>query len=274
MSVIKKFGESDLIGVLGSIGSNLKRKVSIYLIGGCAMTFMGAKLATKDIDLICTSTKDVKDLVGAMKNADFVRVDKLAKEYKTLGAWIVMERPDKMRFDVFDRQVCGKLEIDDNMQTRATFYKSFDNLDVYLMSGEDIFLFKGMTERTDDLDDMRILVERGIEWDAVKSECLSQKKSDEWAGALGSKLLDLQEKFGIKSPITKIMLDHTDMGLLERTFRNIIGTNKMTFSDISKTVSTKYGYSDSWTRKQLRTLVEKKIVSRTRNGHGYIFSIK
>lgn len=274
MSGIKKFGESDLIGVLGSIGSNLKRKVSIYLIGGCAMTFMGAKLATKDIDVVCTSTKDVKDLVEAMKNADFIRVDKLAKEYKTLGAWIVMERPDKMRFDVFDRQVCGKLEIDDNMQTRARFYRSFDNLDVYLMSGEDIFLFKGMTERTDDLDDMRILVERGIEWDDVKSECLSQKKSDEWAGALGSKLLDLQERFGIESPITKIMLDHTDMGLLERTFRNIIGTNKMTFSDISKTVSKKYGYSDSWTRKQLRTLVGKKIVSRTRNGHGYIFSIK
>jgi hypothetical protein len=238
------------------------------------MTFMGAKLATKDIDLVCTSTKDVKDLVEAMKNSDFIRVDRLAKEYKTLGAWIVMERPDKMRFDIFDRQVCGKLEIDDSMQARARFYRSFNNLDVYLMSGEDIFLFKGMTERTDDLDDMRILVERGIEWDAVKSECLSQKKSDEWAGALGSKLLDLQERFDIESPITKIMLDHTDMGILERTFRNIIGTNKMTFSDISKNVSKKYGYSDSWTRKQLKTLVGKKLISKTRDGHGYIFSMK
>ena len=49
MSEVKKFDEADLIGALGDIGSKLKKKMKIYLIGGCAMTFMGAKAATKDI---------------------------------------------------------------------------------------------------------------------------------------------------------------------------------------------------------------------------------
>ena len=42
MSEVKKFGEADLISALGDIGAKLKRKMRIYLIGGCAMTFMGA----------------------------------------------------------------------------------------------------------------------------------------------------------------------------------------------------------------------------------------
>jgi hypothetical protein len=48
MTEVKKFGEKDLTDALGKAGSELRRKISIYLIGGCAMTFMGRKAATKD----------------------------------------------------------------------------------------------------------------------------------------------------------------------------------------------------------------------------------
>jgi predicted nucleotidyltransferase len=171
MSEVKKFVEADLIAALKDISVKLRKKTRIYLIGGCAMTFIGAKAATKDIDVIVTSPKEAEDLIKAMNDAKFERVNKITSEYKVLDATIIMERPDKMRFDIFARKICGKLEIDKKMQSRATFYMSLGNLDVYLMSGEDIFLFKGMTERTADLDDMRILVERGIDWDVIKDAC-------------------------------------------------------------------------------------------------------
>ncbi|MCA2004106.1 MAG: hypothetical protein LDL06_05020, partial [Candidatus Nitrosotenuis sp.] len=206
--------------------------------------------------------------------ATFERVNKITREYEALDATIIMERSDKMRFDVFTRKVCGKLEIDGKMQSRAAFYRSFGNLDVYLMSGEDIFLFKGMTERTADLDDMRIFVERGIDWDVIKDACFSQKKSALWADFLGGKLLDLKERYGIDAPIIKDMLDKADMDLLERAFRRIIGDREMNFSEIAKAVKERYRYSESWARKQIQVLEERKKVKRRKVGTTYLYSMK
>lgn len=274
MSEAKKFGEADLISALGEIGAKLKKKTQIYLIGGCAMTFMGAKAATKDIDVVVTSVKEARNLVKAMEDAKFARVNKLTKEYEALDATVVMERADKMMFDIFARKVCGKLEIDDKMQSRATFYRTFGNLDVYLMSGEDIFLFKGVTERTADLDDMLIFVQRGIDWNVIRDECFSQKGSALWADLLGGKLLDLKERHGIDAPIIKEMLDKADMDLLERSFKRIIGDRELSFNDIAKAVKEKFNYSQSWTRKQLQILEKRKKVKRRRDGSTYLYSMK
>lgn len=274
MSETEKFGEADLIEALNNIGSKLKKKMRIYLIGGCAMTFMGAKAATKDIDVVVTSTQEATYLTRAMKDSGFERINKPIKEYQSLDATAILERPDKMRFDVFTRKVCGKLEIDEKIQSRATFYRTFGNLNVYLMSGEDIFLFKGMTERTADLDDMLIFVQRGIDWNVIKDECFSQKKSAQWADLLGIKLLDLKERYGIDAPIIKDMLDKADMDLLERSFRKILGDGEMSFSDIAKAVREKFNYSSSWTRKQLQVLEKKKKVKRRRNGATHLFFMK
>jgi hypothetical protein len=160
------------------------------------------------------------------------------------------------------------------MQSRATFYRTFGNLDVYLMSSEDIFLFKGMTERTADLDDMLIFVQRGIDWNVIKDECFSQKKSAQWADLLGIKLLDLKEKHGIDAPIIKDMLDKADMDLLERSFKKILGNAEMSFNDIAKAVQEKFNYSPSWTRKQLQILDKRRKVKRRRYGVANLYSMK
>jgi len=274
MSEVKKFGEADLINALDEIGTKLEKKTQIYLIGGCAMTFMGAKAATKDNDVIVTSPENAKNLIKSMEDAKFMRINNLTREYEALDATVIMERADKMRFDIFTKKVCGKLEIDEKMQSRATFYKTFGNLDVYLMSGEDIFLFKGMTERTSDLDDMLIFVQRGINWDIIRDECFSQKKSTTWADLLGTKLIDLKGRHGIDSPILKEMLDMADMDLLEKSFKKIVGDGELSFLDIAKGVTEKYRYSPSWTRKQLHLLVKRGKIKRRKNGTAYLYSMK
>lgn len=273
MSEVKKFGEGELVSALSDIGSKLKKKTKIYLIGGCAMTFMGAKAATKDIDVIVTSTKEASNLIAAMEDADFERVNKITKEYEALEATVIMERPDKMRFDVFTRKVCGKLEIDEKMQSRATPYRTFGNLEVYLMSGEDILLFKGMTERTADLDDMLVLVQRGINWNTIRDACFAQKSS-QWADLLGTKLLDLKGRHGIDSPIIRDILDKADMDLLERSFKRIFGDGELSFKDLSNAVKEKFGYSASWTRQQLALLEKRKKVKRRLHGMTWLYSMK
>lgn len=184
------FAEADLTASLSRIGSRLGRKISAYLIGGCAMTLMGRKVSTKDIDIVFSSTDDARDFMAAAQSTGFEYVLEPTNEYNALGASAIMEDSRGMRFDIFDRQVCRALELSKGMKSRARLYRGFGNLDVYLMSPEDIFLFKGITERETDLDDMRILAEVGLNWQTVKSECLSQKKSGRWAYMLSARATD------------------------------------------------------------------------------------
>jgi hypothetical protein len=50
------FSEGDLLNALTDVGSHLIEDVRVYLIGGCAMTFIGRKAATKDVDVVLTSS--------------------------------------------------------------------------------------------------------------------------------------------------------------------------------------------------------------------------
>lgn len=274
MTETRKFNKGDLIGALEKVGPLLNHRVTAYLIGGCAMTFMGAKLATKDIDVVLKSTQGAKELSSAMQVAGFLPVRRASKEYDTLGTWIVLEDAKGMRFDLFDRQVCRALEVGEGMKSRAVLYKSFGKLNIYLMSPEDIFLFKGITERKADLEDMRILAERGMDWRIVEKECMSQKRSGLWADALGMKLLELKSQYGINAPIIKNLAEHGAISLLERSFRKVMGGRKMTFKEIANAIREKYGYSESWTRKQLEVLVKKGSVKKEKSIRTNLFSFK
>jgi hypothetical protein len=267
------FGEADLTEALEKAGSAMKRKTSAYLIGGCAMTFMGRKVATKDIDIVFRSTADTKDFQSAMEKAGFAPIGNLTGEYNNLGTFAILEDKKKMRFDIFDKQVCRALKISDGMVSRARHYKDFGNLSVNLMSPEDIFLFKGITEREGDLDDMRILAEMRLEWKAIEKECLSQEKSGHWAYMLGTKLMELKAKFGIDSPIIKILMDHADLDLLRHVFVGIIGPNKISFKGVGNAIKEKYGYSYSWTRKQLAILMKNKIIGVTKKDGMRVFYV-
>ncbi len=52
-----------------------------------------------------------------------------------------------IQLDLFNRVVCNALDVKDTVVARANHYKDFGKLHLYLMSPEDIVLFKGITER-------------------------------------------------------------------------------------------------------------------------------
>ena len=266
------FGEVDLTKALEDSGKHVSRKVTAYLIGGCAMTFMGRKAATKDIDIVLGSSDDAKKFTIALGQVGFASVRHLTSPYAMMDAFDIVEDNEGMRFDIFERQVCNALVLSNGMKSRARLYRTFGNLEVHLMAPEDIFLFKGITEREADLDDMRILAEVGLEWKTIEAECLSQTPSGRWAYLLGTKLMELHKKFGIASPIIKTLMDHADLDLLVYVFRKVLGNQQMKFKEIARGINEKYGYRDSWTRKQLALLTTKRFVRKSKRARECLYS--
>jgi hypothetical protein len=177
--------------------------------------------------------------------------------------------------DIFERRVCRALELTEGMKSRARIHKTYANLDVYLMSPEDVFLFKGITEREVDLDDMHILAEVGIRWKTVEHECLAQTRSGHSAYLLRTKLMELKDKFGINSLIIKTLLDHAYFDMLTVVFGNIFSQGNLTFAEIAGTIKQKYSYSTSWTRKQLSFLIQKGIIGKNETApKRYLYYVK
>lgn len=256
----ERFNESRLTSELSRIGNALKRKIKVFMIGGCSMVLRGYKLATKDIDVVFTSSQDTKDFADALKSLGFQEAVKLPKEYEVLGASAVLRDAEGFQFDLFHRLVCRGLEITERMEDRAEFYRAFGNLQVYMMAPEDVFLFKSITEREADILDMRTLAERGLDWDTIKSECALQRKREIWEYFLVYRLEELKSRFGIEAPIIRELWRTAGDELIRRVFTEIVEAGNDTFEKIHEVIKSKYRYSESWTRKQLKNLVHEGIL--------------
>ena len=162
---------------LKTIAQGLHTETDIYLIGGGAMTFYGRKAATKDIDMVFTDAAPLQRFQDAASEAGFKPVSEPEKEYRDIGAWVILEDQRGLRLDLFHRQVCNALEFTETMKARATHLTDLQLLHVHLAAPEDIVLFKGITERLTDLEDIRILAEAGVDWATVEEECLTQRNS-------------------------------------------------------------------------------------------------
>ena len=113
------FNESQLISELEKIGNNLKKRIKVFLLGGCSMVLRGYKLATKDIDVVFTSPSDLRDFIDVLKGLGFQEIVKLPKEYEVLGASAVLRDAKGSQFDLFHRQVCRGLEITKRVEEQS-----------------------------------------------------------------------------------------------------------------------------------------------------------
>jgi uncharacterized membrane protein len=239
-------------------GTVAKGEIGIFLIGGAGLAFYRLKEATKDIDVILKSRNEVKELVEILRKLEYERVRMLSTAYKKMGAFEIMEKADGFRWDIFHLQVCNALVLSQGMISRATPISKEGNLSVFLASKEDIFLFKGVTERSADLDDMRIIAESGLDWDVVFEECLYQSKSSGrlWENALYGNLVDLREVYGIRSPIEKRLKQRAEAKLVEMNIVDAIRKGKFTVKEIANEMNEPEGF----VRRRLSELVEKGVI--------------
>jgi hypothetical protein len=85
--------------------------------------------------------------------------------------------------------------------------------------------------------------------------------------------MELRQKHGIVSPIIKTLMAHANMDLLVYAFRNVLGNQQMKFKEIARGIDEKYGYKDSWTRKQLALLTTKRLVQRSKRARECLYSM-
>ena len=91
-----------------------------------------------------------------------------------------------------------------SMIKRAEIYKKHGNMEIYLLSKEDVFLFKGFASegRKRDLADMNVLYP-GLDWDALKQELKIQKMPKRLMALFVSRLEEFSRTYKLDVPILR-----------------------------------------------------------------------
>lgn len=175
------------------------------------------------------------------------------------------------RFDIFLGKVCGKLRLSENMKSRAEHYGTFGNLKIFLLSREDIFIFKGITERERDLDDMAVLYRKGLDHNIIIKEIEEQSKDSpqEWGAFIFVKLEELEEKYKVSIPWKREFARKVE-SVVERIIidkiKNGINTVEKLSSDLKQ--------PEYFIRRELNRLITKGIIGVDKTKKPYIYFVK
>ncbi|MUV60573.1 DUF6036 family nucleotidyltransferase [Halobacterium sp. CBA1126] len=198
------FGREYIENEFQRIANGLSEPLTVYLIGGGAMSLRDLKGATKDIDLVVPDGDAYGQLWAVLMDLGYAEVQSLDPDYRALGATSCVENDDGCRLDIFNQQVANKLVLTDGMQERSEPFLDTDRLTVRLVSNEDIFLFKAIAGRDDDIEDMNMLVQAGLDYDVVRAELEAQIErlgDDQFATFANEALVELEERYGVTTPI-------------------------------------------------------------------------
>ncbi len=248
-----------------------KRSLTIYLIGGGAMAFYGLKNATKDVDIILTNQEDAAQLKTVLEELGYQEPDHLVivRAYKKMQTSVILENKDGFRWDLFLNKVCNALTLSDEMKKRSTSIYEGDCLKVSAVSKEDLFLFKGITEREADLEDMAMLARSGLDWGVISEECKSQSEASEvcWEDGLYQNLLDLKSKYDIVSPIEKPLRRAAEKKIIESMLLKQIENGNSTVKGIARQI----GEPQSLVRAELKQLEGKGLIRINRSAKTHKF---
>jgi hypothetical protein len=217
MSKRPNFDWSYILTELQNLGKVLKQKVTIFVAGGAAMAFLALKIATKDIDVIVRTNAEVGLLDSCLRGIGYVP-PKTSLEYLRMKTSAILENSQGFRWDIFQQTLAGKLSLSNGMISRSQLVGIIGKLEVRILSKDDIFLLKSVTDRGLDLEDMRVIAESGVSWERIRKECQLQAQSSDqiWENALCEKLVELRKTRNITSPIEKEICHIADQKILER----------------------------------------------------------
>lgn len=193
---------------LQELGATLHTEVTAFLIGGGAMAFRGLKDTTKDIDLVVTTETAFDRLLAALDDRGYEEVSELNETYQQLGARLCVENDEGCRIDVFHRQVANKLIFSDGMRQRSETHLTTNQLSIRLTALEDIFLFKSVAKRPDDIDDMNTLVQTSLDFEAIESEIAAQIElldGKQFTTHIRESLDTLYDQYEVQTPLEGVV---------------------------------------------------------------------
>jgi hypothetical protein len=179
------------------IDKRLKKSIDIYLIGGCALSYYGIKDATKDIDVLFKNKYDCADFFNAVTELGYKTAEQYFPPLLQMEATFFVYKGDEIWVDLFVKNVMNAFELSDSIQNRAVKTNlSTKKLNIYCLDPHDIFLFKSITPRERDENDLILLLTKtSIDFHIIHEEIKSQsKKFKGLKEAFNTKMKKLEEK--------------------------------------------------------------------------------
>lgn len=178
-SVKQKFSAQELEALFTEIGKTLQGPLKVFLIGGCNLALKGIKAATKDIDLVVKDKNDFEKIQKTLHELGFGPLARQETSYRKMEPSEIFVLFGKPRVDVFTRIVCNALTLSESMVDRS-IEKKYGSLSVNFVKPEDIILFKAITDRDGDLDDIAAIIRReSPDWKFFLSELGRQHDKSE-----------------------------------------------------------------------------------------------
>jgi len=179
----------DQLDLFKIIANEIKKDIECYAFGGTAMMFYGFKEETKDIDLLFEDVKERDEFIEAIKKIGFeesspVKVyipEKLRDKHRPL-----MFKREDYRFDIFVKKIFHTIispKMKENVYAIHEF-KEKHRVKIKVLRTENIVQLKAVTERQNDFDDIRAIVEKdkNFDWQYLIDEALWQHQhGDSWA---------------------------------------------------------------------------------------------
>lgn len=175
-------GEEAVKEFLGEFDGWLSESVSVYLLGGSAMTIRGLKDQTEDIDLALGVVSEFDHVYHSLQEQGFDVSGEPTSTFEGVGKTIELHDSSRaFEIDLFDRQVVGKVWITEQMRGRAEEFWSGEHATAFILSDEDMFLLKAVSGgdiglgRRRDIEDMAKYAQRGLDYDSILEEIENQR---------------------------------------------------------------------------------------------------
>jgi hypothetical protein len=267
------FSKEYVLKELDRLSSKIKVQIRLFIIGGLGLINFGLKEATKDVDVVIQSRRELYALTRGLRSLGYSSLGPpvISRPYKKSEASRILENSEGFRWDIFLNQICGALVLSKGMASRSTSFYGKGLLKASLASKEDLFLLKGITERKADLDDMRLLAESGLDWRIIEQECKDQSTSSGrlWESALLQNLIDLRERHNIRSPVEQTLRKVTEERLSEDELTRAVKKGCVTVKIISETTR----LPQHWVREYAKKMEEKGLLRIDRSGHPHKFAL-
>lgn len=245
---------------LEKLATTASSKATLFVIGGLALINYGLKSATKDTDIVVTSKTELDTITSALNSIGYHPLDEyiISRPYKEMATARILENQDCFRWDIFLGQICNALTFTDTMKSRAKSFFKQNLLEAKLASKEDIFLFKGITDREADLDDMRRLAESELDWKIIAQECQMQSELSGrlWEGALLDSIANLRKTYKIRSPIEKSLEKIFEDKLSEDKLTKAISEGALTIQEIAQAAN----IPEQWVRDYANKMEQKGLL--------------
>jgi hypothetical protein len=146
-----RLGKNQLLDVLEAWNRFLKRKVHLIACGGTAMTLIGVKLSTKDVDLMTPKVSEYNYLIKQLNALGYKQV--------TGSGW--NRKGEAFQFDIFRGNWIHTTELLDSPleEGKHSIFKEFSHLYVGILNDYDLISSKLMRGTTVDFEDCLLLAE-------------------------------------------------------------------------------------------------------------------